>query len=99
MTFKISLHPQVSRFPILEFYGADRVELRRQSGRVHEIIFRTPYADDSGRNYTLHEHYGRGYVTYALFDAYGNPRDLHAIPQTAGLQRPLFSWDTRSSMV
>lgn len=84
--FKISLHPQVSRFPILEFYGADRVELRRQSGRVHEIIFRTPYADDSGRNYTLHEHYGRGYVTYALFDAYGNPRDLHAIPQTAGLQ-------------
>ena len=82
--FKISLHPQVSRFPILEFYGADRVELRRQSGRVHEIIFRTPYADDSGRNYTLHEHYGRGYVTYALFDAYGNPRDLHAIPQTAG---------------
>ena len=76
----------MSRFPILEFYGADRVELRRQSGRVHEIIFRTPYADDSGRNYTLHEHYGRGYVTYALFDAYGNPRDLHAIPQTAGLQ-------------
>lgn len=83
--FKISLNAPVSPHPILEFYGADRVEIRRQSGRICEIIFRTPYTNGS-KNYMLHEHYGRGYVKYALFDAYGNPRDLHAIPQTADLQ-------------
>lgn len=83
--FKISMDSSVSEYPILEFYEADRVELQRKHGRIQEIIFLTTYTE-SGKNYTLHEHYGKGYVTYELYDAYGGKCQLSAISQTAGLQ-------------
>ena len=40
--YKISLDPEVSDRPILEFWGADRVEYQRRHGRICAIDFLTP---------------------------------------------------------
>ena len=40
--FKISIDTDVSQYPILEFYEADRIEVKRERGRVKEIRFKNP---------------------------------------------------------
>lgn len=60
--FKISIDPEVSSFPILEWYDGDRVEFVRKRGRVQEVIFSSGYPG----GYTLREHYGFGFVRYQL---------------------------------
>lgn len=63
--FKISLDTQVSDGPILEFWGADRVEYVRRHGRICEIHFLSP-AGDGGK--LLKEIYEPGKVRYVLLD-------------------------------
>ena len=43
--FKISLDTQVSAGPILEFWGADRVEYVRRHGRICAVHFLSPIGD------------------------------------------------------
>lgn len=61
--FKISLDPDVSGLPILEWIDGDRVEFVQRRGRVQEVVFTSYYPG----NYTLQEKYGFGYVRYRLF--------------------------------
>lgn len=63
--FKISLDPEVSDGPILEFWGADRVEYVRRHGRICEIHFLSPVGD---RGRMLKEIYYPGGVKYRLAD-------------------------------
>lgn len=63
--FKISLDPEVSGEPILEFWGADSVEYIRRHGRIQEIHFLSPVGD-KGR--ILKEIYKPGSVSYVLLD-------------------------------
>ena len=37
--FKISVDTDISQYPIIEFYEADRIEVKRERGRVKEIRF------------------------------------------------------------
>ena len=88
--FKISIDTDISQFPIVEFYEADRIQLVRKRGRITEIIFKTAYSKDTS-TYILHEHYGKGYIHYELKNAYDKVVELDTIPQTTGLED--VTWD------
>ena len=85
---KISLDPKISEYPILEWFGGDKVDYKYERGRLREVIFRTEYAQKD-RRYTLFEHYGFGYIEYHLFDD-ENEIDLQRIPETSSLQNIVF---------
>lgn len=86
--FKISFDSQVSELPILEWIPGDRVDFVYQRGRIKEIIFKT-FFTESGRNYTLLEHYGYGYITNELYQD-SNIRDLKATSFTSDLKDYIF---------
>lgn len=87
--FKISIDTDVSQYPILEFYEADRIEVKRERGRVKEIRFKKCYSKQ-GVLYVLKECYGYGYIEYRLFDAYDNEISLDKLEQTKDLQPVYF---------
>lgn len=87
--FKVSLDPAVSDRPILEFWGADRVEYRQRHGRVCEVDFLSP----AGRpGQLLREQYTPGGVRYTLLE---NDREtpLDDRPEFDGLQDAAFADD------
>uniref|UniRef100_UPI0032610B10 capsid protein n=1 Tax=Clostridium sp. NkU-1 TaxID=1095009 RepID=UPI0032610B10 len=92
--FKISLDP-VSQYPVIEFYEADRVEYKYQRGRLSELIFSTayPYPNSKTKEYRLEETYGKGYVTYKLFDDGGEEVPLKALPETGVYEDTAFDGD------
>lgn len=83
--FKVSLDPQVSGFPILEWYDGDRVEFVRRRGRVREVIFTSRYP----KGHTLREHYGYGYVEYHLYRGETEVK-LDALEETSNLKDVAF---------
>ena len=87
--FKISIDTDVSQYPILEFYEADRIEIKRERGRIKEIRFKKCYTKQ-GVSYVLKECYGYGYITYKLFDAYDNEIALDKLDSTKDLQPVYF---------
>ena len=87
--FKISIDTDVSKYPILEFYEADRIEVIKKRGRVREIRFKKHYAKQ-GVSYVLKECYGYGYINYRLFDAYDNELSLDKLDSTKDLQPVYF---------
>ena len=92
--FKISLDT-VSQYPIIEFYEADRVEYKYQRGRLFEIIFSTtyPYPNSRTKEYRLEETYGKGYVTYKLFDDGGEEVPLKTLTDTGVYEDTAFDGD------
>lgn len=64
--YKVTVDTDISQYPILEWYPGDRIEIIRKRGRVHEVIFKTPYKDGTTQ-YVLHEHYGHGYINSHLY--------------------------------
>lgn len=89
--FKISFSDKISNNPIIEFYSGDAVDYIYQRGRVKEVIFYNKYNHD-GKQYTLKETYGYGYITYSLYkgDDATATIDLNEIPETAGLENVIF---------
>jgi len=64
--YKISMDEEVSQYPIIEWYPADKIDVVTVRGRVKEVIFRSAYS--SGRKeYVLIEKYGYGYIRYELY--------------------------------
>lgn len=87
--FKVTFDETVSEYPIIEFYPGDEIEIKRNHGRIKEIVFKTSY-DFKDKKYTLLESYGYGYIKYRLMhDKKEVP--LNGIPQTAKLQNVAFS--------
>lgn len=83
--FKISVDANISDYPIIEWYPADRIEIITERSRLKEVVFKTSYRYNQ-REYVLCEHYGRGYISYKLYDQMSNQEvSLDAIPQTNGL--------------
>lgn len=81
--FKISFDTVLSKYPIIEFYPGDKIDINYDRGRVKEVIFKTLYVQDS-KEYLFLETYGYGYLNYSL--QYGGKEvDINSIPQTAGL--------------
>ncbi|MGM9649231.1 MAG: capsid protein [Butyricicoccaceae bacterium] len=84
--FKLSLDPDLSDLPILEWWDGDRVEFAYNRGRIREVVFTSKYP----KGYTLRERYGFGYVRYELYK--GEIRvDLSALDETKQLQDVTFS--------
>lgn len=89
--FKISFDTELSRYPIIEFYPGDRIELVTERGRIKEIVFKTAYKHDR-RDYVLYEHYGYGTITYELYRG-DTQVFLQDIPQTSNLVDVAFGTD------
>ena len=87
--FKISIDTEVSQYPILEFYEADRIEIKRERGRIKEIRFKKQF-NKQGISYVLKECYGYGYIEYKLYDAYNNEIGLDKLEKTKDLQNVYF---------
>lgn len=87
--FKISIDTEISQYPIIEFYEADRIEVKRERGRVKEIRFKKAFTKQ-GVSYVLKECYGYGYIEYKLYDAYNNEIDLDKLEKTKDLQPVYF---------
>ena len=86
--FKISLDASLSEYPIIEWYSGDRVDFRRERGRIKEIIFTDEYHKKGGV-YTLKQKCGFGYVRYELYKG-DNAVELDAIEETKELQDVTF---------
>lgn len=88
--FKISIDTDISQLPIIEFFEADRIKVKRKRGRVVEIVFKTAYSKDTN-TYILYEHYGKGYIRYELKNSFDKDVELATLEQTAGLNN--IEWD------
>jgi len=82
--FKISFDTVLSKYPIIEFYPGDKIDIHYDRGRIKEIVFKTVYVHDK-KEYLLSETYGYGYINYQLQHD-GKEIDLTAIPQTENLK-------------
>ena len=87
--FKISIDRELSKYPIIEYWGGDKVDFRYKRGRLKEVIFKSIHNLESG-TYELKEVYGKGYVDYELYRG-GEPVELLIDPHFANLQR--IEWD------
>lgn len=88
--FKISIDTDISQLPIVEFFEADRVKVKRNRGRITEIIFKTAYSKDTN-TYILYEKYGKGYIKYELKNNFDKAVELDTLEKTAGLTD--VTWD------
>ena len=88
--FKISIDTDISQLPIVEFFEADRIKVKRQRGRITEIVFKTAYSKDTS-TYILYEHYGKGYIRYELKNSFDKEVELDTLEKTAGLKD--VTWD------
>lgn len=76
--FKFSIDEDLSKYPIIEFYPADRVDYEYKRGRLVSIIFKTQKIIDN-KEYLLHERYSKESIIYKLFDKAGNEVELETI--------------------
>ena len=87
--FKISIDTDISQYPIIEFYEADRIEVKRERGRIKEIRFKKRF-DKQGVSYVLKECYGYGYIEYKLYDDNNNEISPEKLEKTKNLQPVYF---------
>lgn len=83
--FKFSFDPNISKYPIVEFYTADDVDFKYERGRIREVVFYTHYKKKK-KVFTLKETYGYGYITYKLFDEHNQEVPLTLIDETMNLE-------------
>ena len=87
--WKISIDPEVSKYPIVEFYAGDKVDFKRKRGRIQEIIFKSYFRQEAG-TLELREIYGRGFIDYELLRG-DEPIDMSVDSRFEGLKR--VEWD------
>ncbi len=88
--FKISMDTDITQYPIIEFFSGERVDYNYRRGRLYEILFYTEYPVGT-KNYRLEETYGKGYITYKLYDDAGKEVPLTFCDETASLQNITFN--------
>lgn len=74
--FKITMDSDISKYPVLEWYPGERIELVYRRGRLHEVVFKTLFREHR-REYILCERYGFGYIKSELC-CDGKPVDMSA---------------------
>ena len=92
--FKLSVDPELSDYPIIEFWGGDKVDFRCKRGRIKEIIFKTYHQTEEG-TFELKEIYGHGYIDYELYLG-DEPVDLSVNEKFKDLVR--IEWDSDDMM-
>ena len=89
--FKWSIDTAISEYPILEFYGADRVDFVYERGRLTDIIFKTKKILNK-QNYVLHEIYNKNGITYRLFNKKDNKEmKIEEFPELANKYQPVIN--------
>lgn len=88
--FKASVDTDISPYPILEFYSAERVDYTYKRGRLQAVNFYTDY-EDKYRLYRLKEIYSAGSIRYELYNEDGKEVPLDTLPETAGLRPVTFA--------
>lgn len=83
--FKFSYAPEVSKYPIIEFFDADRVDFIYDRGRLIEVIFKTKKMLRNN-GYVFKEHYRKESITYTLENASGKEVDINSFPELAEYQ-------------
>ena len=63
-------HTNESKYPIAEFYPADKVDFKYKHGRISEVIFKIPYLIDD-KEFTLQEIHTQYGYSYKLFNHAG----------------------------
>ena len=90
--FKVNVDTDLSEQPLLEFYGADKVDYEYKRGKLQAVVFKTEYCNKDKR-YQLHERYAKGTVQYKLFGPNDKEYPLDTIPETEGLADVTFPGD------
>lgn len=80
--FKWSVDTDISQYPIIEFYPADRVEYEYERGRLVAIIFKTKKII-KGKKYELRERYDKDGITYSLLDEDKKELDIEKFDEFA----------------
>ncbi|HHX11488.1 MAG TPA: phage portal protein [Clostridiales bacterium] len=88
--FKISIDEEISSQPIIEFYSGETVGYTYTRGRLQEVIFYAYYSHDKKR-YKLEETYGKGYISYKLYDKDNKEVPLITVPGLSELSDVTFS--------
>ena len=88
--FKISMDTDITPYPIIEFFSGERVDYNYRRGRLYEILFYTEYPVGT-KTYRLEETYGKGYITYKLYDDAGKEVPLTFVDDTANLKNITFN--------
>ena len=83
--FKISMDKDVSMYPIIEFYPAERVRFEYKRGRLDSITYLTRYTQDK-KSFTLEEVYSKKGIKYQLYDDNGNEVELNEVDELADLE-------------
>jgi len=90
--WKVTFNTKKSKFPILQWYPGERVELVYDADELEEVVFKTPYTEKQKR-YVLYEHYGYGYIRNELF-VEDRQVDLKSIDKTKNLSDYQFDSST-----
>lgn len=80
--FKFSFDESISKYPIIEFYEADRVDFEYDRGRLIEVVFKTKKVLNQNC-YTFKEHYRKDAITYTLENSSGNEVNMADFPELA----------------
>lgn len=89
--FKISIDPDVSDYPLLEFWPADKVEFSVKHGRTTGVIFKSLYTRENAQ-YELQELYEVGHIRYRLMDG-DKEIPLDRVPELAGYKPITYEGD------
>ncbi len=88
--FKWSVDTEISQYPIIEFYGADRVEFEYERGRLIAIIFKTRKLIKS-KKYELRERYSKDGITYSLLDEDKKEVKIEEFEELARYHQPVIN--------
>lgn len=91
--YKVTINTDLSKYPILEWYPGERIEITEEHGRLKEVVFKTPYMDHR-QQYVLYEHYGYGYIRNELYRG-DTQVDIKAIEATKSMS----DWDFDKSAI
>lgn len=86
--FKWSIDTDISQYPIIEFYGADRVDFEYERGRLIAIIFKTKKIINK-KPYMLHERYDKNGITYKLYNKEGKEEKIEDFPTLNAKYKPV----------
>lgn len=88
--FKWSVDTDVSKYPIIEFYNAERVEYECKRGRLIAIIFKTQKIIKS-KKYELRERYDKKGITYSLLDEDKKELDITKFDELKEYHKPVIN--------
>lgn len=83
--FKWSIDPEISKYPIIEFYDGKRVEYEYSRGRLIAITFKTKKRFNK-KDYILLERYDKKGITYKLVDKDNKEQDMSAFEELESYQ-------------